>query len=75
MKTIFSLVWERKLQKLLFGLIRLNGSTRPEFVSSDMRNLPKSTFRKKMRNKLFEILSESDDYLEINEIMHQRKFN
>ena len=75
MKTIFSLVWERKLQKLLFGLIRLNGSRRPELVSSDMRNLPKSTFRKKMRNKFFEILSKSDDYLEINEIMHQLKFN
>ena len=36
-----------------------------------MRNLPKSTFQK----KLFEILSESDDYLEITEIMRQLKFN
>ena len=35
----------------------------------------KSTFRKKIRNKLFEILSKSDDYLEITEIMHQLKFN
>ena len=40
-----------------------------------MRNLPKSTFRKKIRNELFEILSKSDDYLEITEIMHQLKFN
>ena len=44
-------------------------------LPSDMRNLAKSTFRKKIRNKLFEILSESDDYLEITEIMHQLKFN
>ena len=44
-------------------------------LPSDMRNLPKSTFRKKTRNKLFEILSKSDDYLEITEIMHQLKFN
>ena len=42
---------------------------------SDMRNLPKSTFRKKIRNELFEILSTVDDYLEITEIMHQLKFN
>ena len=40
-----------------------------------MKNLPKSTFRKKIRNKLFEILSKSDGYLEITEIMHQIKFN
>ena len=33
------------------------------------------TFRRKIRNKLFEILSISDDYLEITEIMHQLKFN
>ena len=44
-------------------------------LPSEMRNLPKSTFRKKTRNKLFEILSKSDDYLEITEIMHQLKFN
>ena len=44
-------------------------------LPSDMRNLPKSTFRKKIRNELFEILSTFDDYLEINEIMHQLKFN
>ena len=44
-------------------------------LPSDMRNLPKSTFRKKIRNKLFEILSKSDDFLEITEIMHQLKFN
>ena len=41
-------------------------------LPSDMR---KSTFRKKIRNELFEILSKSDDYLEITEIMHQLKFN
>ena len=35
MKTIFSLVRERKLQKLLFGLMWLNGSTRREFDMSD----------------------------------------
>ena len=40
-------------------------------LPSDMRNLPKSTFQK----KLFEILSKSDDYLEITEIMRQLKFN
>ena len=34
MKTIFSLVRERKLQKLLFGLMWLNGSTRREFDMS-----------------------------------------
>ena len=44
-------------------------------LPSDMRNLPKSTSRKKIRNELFEILSYSDDYLEITEIMHQLKFN
>ena len=32
-------------------------------------------FVDKIRNKLFEILSKSDDYLEITEIMHQLKFN
>ena len=41
-------------------------------LPSDMR---KSTFRKKIRNELFEILSKSDDYLEITEIMHKLKFN
>ena len=40
-------------------------------LPSDMRNLPKSIFQK----KLFEILSKSDDYLEITEIMRQLKFN
>ena len=32
-------------------------------------------FVDKIRNKLFGILSKSDDYLEITEIMHQLKFN
>ena len=44
-------------------------------LPSDMRNLTKSTFRKKIRNELFEILSTFDDYLEITEIIHQLKFN
>ena len=44
-------------------------------LPSDMRKLPKSTFRKKVRNELFEKLSKSDDNLEITEIMHQLKFN
>ena len=44
-------------------------------LPSDMRKLPKSTSRKKIRNELFEILSNCDDYLEITEIMHQLKFN
>ena len=34
MKTIFSLVRERKLKKLLFGLMWLNGPTRREFDMS-----------------------------------------
>ena len=37
----------------------------------DVRNLPKSTFRKKVRDKLFEILAKSDDYLQITEIINQ----
>ena len=36
-----------------------------------MRNLPKSTFQKKVRDKLFEILAKSDDYLQITEIINQ----
>ena len=63
-----------RLEKMRSSFLRVG----PEIwnsLPSDMRNLPKSTFRKKTRNKLFEILSKSDDYLEITEIMHQLKFN
>ena len=41
----------------------------------DMRNLPKSTFQKKVRDMLFEILSKSDYYLQITEIINQLKLN
>ena len=37
--------------------------------------LTKIYLSKKIRNKLFEILSKSDDYLEITEIIHQFKLN
>ena len=63
-----------RLEKMRSSFLRV-GPKIWNSLPSDMRNLPKSTFRKKIRNKLFEILSKSDDYLEITEIMHQLKFN
>ena len=63
-----------RLEKMRSSFLRV-GPKIWNSLPSDMRNLPKSTFRKKTRNKLFEILSKSDDYLEITEIMHQLKFN
>ena len=40
-------------------------------LPSDMTKFPKSTFRKKLRNTLSEVLLKSDDSLAITEIMHQ----
>ena len=61
-----------RLEKMRSSFLR-GGPKIWNSLPSHMRNLPKSTFRKKIRNKLFEILSKSDDYLEITEIMHQLK--
>ena len=63
-----------RLEKMRSSFLRV-GPKIWNSLPSDMRNLPKSTFRKKLRSKLFEILSKSDDYLEITEIVHQLKFN
>ena len=63
-----------RLEKMRSSFLRV-GPKIWNSLPSDMRNLPKSTFRKKTRNKLFEILSKSDDYLAITEIMHQLKFD
>ena len=62
------------LEKMHGSFLRV-GPKNWNSLPSDLRNLTKSTFRKKIRNELFEILSKSDDYLEITEIMHQLKLN
>ena len=63
-----------RLEKMRSSFLRV-GPKLWNSLPSDMRNLSKSTFRKKIRNELFDILSKTDNYLEINEILHQLKFN
>ena len=60
---------DSRLEKMRSSFLRV-GLKIWNSLPSDMRNVPKSTFRKKLRSKLFEILPKSDDYLEIDHRNH-----
>ena len=64
-----------RLEKMRSSFLRVGPKIWNSLQYRYARNLPKYTFRKTIRNELFELLSKSDAYLEISEIMHQIKFD
>ena len=63
--------WKLKEGTAVFILFNLQDNSKMLCLICQKVNL----LLEKISNELFEILSKSDDYLEITEIMHQLKFN